>query len=85
MLTLFEISTLDHWTEVMFNVMDAPDNVGDNASYENQWYMCFLCMLLVIFSYYLLMNTLICGVIKVRLRSESMMRNWMATRRMMPS
>ena len=90
----------------MFNVMDAPDEVGQNALKDNQWYvrvyvctcvrvyhydhhhnltttspcphhaltipspcpnpryMCFMCFVLVIFSYYLLMNTLICGVIK---------------------
>ena len=63
MLTLFEISTLDHWTEVMFNVMDAPDNVGDNASYENQWYMCFLCMLLVIFSYLMVVWVTVIGAV----------------------
>merc|ERR1719240_888170 len=45
--------------------MDAPDIVGHNAKVDNQWFMCFLVAILVIFSYYLLMNTLICGVIKV--------------------
>ena len=34
-------------------------------THTNPRYMCFMMVILVTFSYYLLMNTLICGVIKV--------------------
>ncbi len=67
MLTLFEVSTLDHWTEVLFLVMDAPFKPGRANGWKRgqRWPFALVVALLVVLGYYLLINLLVCGVVAV--------------------
>jgi hypothetical protein len=69
MLTIFELATLDHWTEVLFQVMDAPSDPGEQSLAKGQhWGFGFFIIFIVIISNYLLMNLLVCGVVAVNER-----------------
>jgi hypothetical protein len=75
MLTIFELATLDHWVEVLFQVMDAPSSPGRQTlrKGEDNWGFAFFIIFIVVVSNYLLMNLLVCGVVVVydRLKADS--------------
>jgi hypothetical protein len=66
MLTVFEMATLDRWTEVLFQVMDAPAHPGEQSLTKGQnWGYAFFVVFVVIVSNYFLMNLFVCGVVAV--------------------
>jgi len=72
MLTVFEMATLDHWTEVLFQVMDAPANPGEQSLTKGQnWGYAFFIIFVVIVSNYFLMNLFVCGVVAVNKQLQS--------------
>jgi hypothetical protein len=75
MLTIFELGTLDHWVEVLFQAMDSPEFPGQQtlSKGEEGWGYAFFIVFLVVIANYLLMNLLVCGVVVVydRLKIDS--------------
>ena len=63
---LFEISTLDHWVEVLYLVIDAPITPGDQPLEKGEsWPFAFFVIFFLIIGNYLFMNLLVCGVVVV--------------------
>ena len=66
MLTLFELSTLDHWVEVFYLVIDSPQKPGFQPQQKGEsWGFGFLVIFTLIVGNYLFMNLLVCGVVDV--------------------
>jgi len=66
MLTIFELSTLDHWVEILFLCMDSSEIPGETSNkLGKRWGYAFAVVFIIIIGNYLLMNLLVCGVVVV--------------------
>lgn len=74
MLTLFELATLDHWVEVFYLIVDAPNKPGFQSTTKGEsWPYGFFVIFNLIVGNYLFMNLLVCGVVVVydKLKDDS--------------
>mmetsp|Transcript_59808 Transcript_59808/g.135318 ORF Transcript_59808/g.135318 Transcript_59808/m.135318 type:complete len:1220 (-) Transcript_59808:205-3864(-) len=66
MLTMFELSTLDHWVEVLFLAVDSPDKPGEGPAAGNRTALgASLVIGIVILGNYLFLNLFVAGVCTV--------------------
>jgi hypothetical protein len=63
MLTLFEVSSMELWLDVMYNSMDAPAEIGEQPETNRQWWACMFYVIFIIVGPFLIMNLFVGAVV----------------------
>jgi len=63
MLTLYEVSTLEIWLDVMYAAMDVPEKLGDQPKKNQSWFYCFYFVIFIVIGSFIMMNLFVGAVV----------------------